>query len=189
MTVLQRFLTVLLLAALVAVAWTALDARRAARSADDELATLRSITLQAEVLSQLAARTPPWAQRGRPILAPGGLSTAASDVLAAAGVPAAALASVSPAAESRIGPAGLGGVRRRAVLTIAPLTLPQLGSVLSAWREVRQDWTIASIDLSPEPSGRNGPPVGSNLPLRAVITVETMFVDLTTGTEAPGGPN
>ena len=195
MNLAQRVLLILIPIALVVFAVSLVKARNAAAEADRALARLAVVHQQVDVIEQLRAKTPAWAQRGRPSLGQGGLATAVNDVLAAAGVPASTLSSLSPAAESFVGIAGGSGedsamtaFRRRAVLTLAPVTLPQTGAVLQAWREAHPDWTIASVDLSPEPTGRNAPAPapGSDLLLRAVIGIETLYVDSSASSPSAG---
>jgi hypothetical protein len=104
-----------------------------------------------------------------------------SAALAAAGLPASALSSLSPEAESPIGEGDLKARRTRAVLTLAPVTLPQLGGFLAAWRSREPQWTVSSIELSPQPGnqspGQSAAAPGGDLPLRAVLGLETLFVD------------
>jgi hypothetical protein len=69
--------------------------------------------------------------------------------------------------------------RTRAVLTLAPLTLPQLGGFLAAWHSREPQWTVSSIELSPQPGNQaqSAAAPGGDLPLRAVLGLETLFVD------------
>lgn len=65
----------------------------------------------------------------------------------------------------------------RAVVTLSPVTLPQLGTFLAAWREREPGWTVSSLDLSPQTDKAEGKAGGRDLPLRVVIGLETLFVD------------
>jgi hypothetical protein len=190
MTMLHRMLILLLLPALAIAAVQFVAARAARDESRRALARLDATVAQVRTIESLSDRTAQWAQRGRPPLAQGGLTTAVNEALASAGLPAASLASLSPAAEMPIAlrPAaasgssdasapGLAAVRQRALLTLAPISLPQVGRFLSAWREAHPDWTISAIDFSPEAPGRREPSPGSDLPLRVVITLETLFVE------------
>lgn len=200
MTILQRILILLLLPAM-GVAAVQLFAARAARAESRSAMNRLEATLgQVRTIETLNTRTASWAQRGRPSLAQGGLTTAVNEALASAGLPAASLASLSPAAEMPIalrpsaasgsGEAntpGLAAVRQRALLTLAPISLPQVGRFLSAWREAHPDWIVSTIDFSPEPPGRREPSPGSDLPLRVVITLETLFVEPAAALPAASG--
>jgi hypothetical protein len=190
MTMLQRILILLLLPALGVAAVQFIAARAARAESRSALNRLEATLGQVRTIETLSARTASWAQRGRPSLAQGGLTTAVNEALAAAGVPAAALASLSPAAEmpvtSQADSSGPVAVRRRASLTLAPISLPQVGRILAAWREAHPDWTISAIDFSPEAPGRREPSPGSDLPLRVVITLETLFVDSSASLSASG---
>src|SRR5690606_2866944 len=100
----------------------------------------------------------------------GTLAERTAGALADAGLPGSALQGVSP--ESQVGGDRSGGVsRRRATLTLAT-TLPQLGRFLGAWRAREPAWTVTGIDLAPEARGEAAP--GSDLPIRAVLTIESI---------------
>jgi hypothetical protein len=191
MTMLQRILILLLLPAMGVAAVQFFAARAARAESRSAMNRLEATLGQVRTIETLNTRTASWAQRGRPSLAQGGLTTAVNEALAAAGVPAAALASLSPAAEmpvtSQAGSSGLVAVRRRASLTLAPISLPQVGRFLGAWREAHPDWTISAIDFSPEAPGRREPSPGSDLPLRVVITLETLFVEPAAASPAASG--
>lgn len=189
MIFLHRALAVLTVLAAAAVIVQGVRAHRAGREADAALDRLAAARGQIRTILALRADTPEWMRRARPSLMPGGaggLAGAANECIAAAGLPQAVLASLSPSTDAPImlGPAaaapgqtGLSVHRRRAVMTLAPLTLPQVGRVLDSWRKSHADWVITSIDLSPDPPGRREPEPGSDLPLRAVLTIETLFVE------------
>jgi hypothetical protein len=190
MTLLQRMLILLLLPALAVAAVQLVTARAARDESRRALSRLEAALSQVRTIETLSARTAEWAHRGRPSLAHGGLTTAVNEALASAGLLASSLSSLSPAAEMPIAlrPAaasgsgeanapGLAAVRQRALLTLAPISLPQVGRFLGAWREAHPDWTISAIDFSPEAPGRREPSPGSDLPLRVVITLETLFVE------------
>ncbi len=200
MTMLQRILILLLLPALAIAAVQLVTARAARDESRRALVRLDATVAQVRTIETLSARTAQWAQRGRPPLAKGGLTTAVNEALASAGLPAASLSSLSPATEMPIAlrPAaasgsgeanapGLAAVRQRALLTLAPISLPQVGRFLAAWREAHPDWIVSAIDFSPEPPGRREPTPGSDLPLRVVITLETLFVEPAAASPAASG--
>jgi hypothetical protein len=64
-------------------------------------------------------------------------------------------------------------------VTLAGVTLPQLGGFLKEWRQREPAWTVSGIDLAPQAPGKKGEAssAGGDLPLRAVIGIETMFVE------------
>lgn len=119
------------------------------------------------------------------------LTAAVSGALAAAGLPASTLASLSPESENAEilnpgaggagGKGGDGGVRialarRRATLVLTPVSLPQLGRFLSAWRDRAPQWTPVRIDLEPRQDGKAQAAPGSDLPLRVTIAIECITV-------------
>jgi len=108
------------------------------------------------------------------------LAPMVSGALGEAGLPALALSSLSPESES-VESSGEGNplraIRRRATLVLAPVTLPQLGRFLSAWRE-RTDaalWTVARLDIEPQREHPFAP--GSDLPLRVVVGLECVTME------------
>jgi hypothetical protein len=73
--------------------------------------------------------------------------------------------------------------RRRAVLTLGSITLPQLGRLLAAWREREPEWIVTSIDATPlqisdKPERGGGVQVapGGDIPARVVIAIERWSV-------------
>jgi hypothetical protein len=162
-----------------AVTVTALGYVEARAGAERQLSAYREVLAQTRELTQLRAKAPAWTRRGRP---PTGLTPRISAALASCGLPASSVASVSPESESALGETDLHARRTRAVVTLTGVTLPQLGSFLGAWRTREPAWTVSSVDLSPQ-NGQGTAGAGSagaaggDLPLRAVIGIETMFVD------------
>jgi hypothetical protein len=159
-----------------AVTVTALGYAEARAGAVRQLFVYHDALSQTRELTQLQAKAPAWIRCGRP---PTGLTPRISAALASCGQPASSVASVSPESESSMGETDLHARRTRAVVTLSGVTLPQLGSFLGAWRAREPAWTIASVDLAPQ-TGSGGaavPGAGGDLPLRAVIEIETMFVD------------
>jgi hypothetical protein len=141
-------------------------------AAQREVAALRATQDQVREIAALRAAIPAWAAKGPP---PSGLAQRVSGALAAAGLPATALASLSAENDLAAGPPELRARRRRATLTLAGVTLPRVGALLAAWREREPDWTIAAVELNPEQG--KAPPQGGDLPLRAVITLEALYID------------
>lgn len=104
---------------------------------------------------------------------PARLATTIGEVLAAAGLPASTLANLSPESElQERTDQQVRLLRKRATLTLTPLTLPQFGRYLDEWRRRLPDWTVARIDL--EPRKDVAPSPGSDLSLRVVITIENL---------------
>lgn len=103
-----------------------------------------------------------------------GLTTRLTASIRAAGLPAAALSSVSPEARTVLSAkGGVTATRARATLTLTGLTLPQLGAFLGQWRASSPAWTPVTIDLAPQPGS---PAVGTDLPLRATIALESISI-------------
>ncbi|MBL8764394.1 MAG: hypothetical protein JNM07_09015 [Phycisphaerae bacterium] len=141
-----------------------------ARETDSARARLAVLHAQASERRTLLAASPrgPMLQ-GPP---PGPLAPRVTGCLEAAGVAASALDSLSGEAESSLG----GEVkRRRATLSLAPLTLPQMGAFLDAWRTRQAEWTPVAIDLAPISGERTRP--GADLPLRAQLVLEVVYLD------------
>lgn len=197
-TTLRTALIIAALASPIALAWTFSQAHAARAEAESAHALVATVESHIAILDRLNSEAPAWTSRQRSAFGQGGMAAAINDALAKAAIPASALASFSPPGEPPATPrstsassssnstasgAPVSPIRRRAVLTLAPVTLPQTGSLLAAWREAHPDWTITSIDLVPEPitastSRRReaASPIlpGTDLPLRAVIAFESL---------------
>lgn len=102
-----------------------------------------------------------------------GLAAKVTSAMAHAGLAGSLLQSLSPEAQTPI-PAnrGAAAVRERATLSLQGLTLPQVGRFLDAWRAAEPSWVVSSIELSPM-SSKDA--TGTDLPLRAVVTIEGLF--------------
>lgn len=134
-------------------------------------ARLELVADQTRELSQLRAQAPPELLRERP--APG-LTARIAGVVAVAGLPQSALQNVTPELETLVTTVRGGKYRRMTVrMTLEPVTLPELGRVLSEWRSAEPLWTVSSIDLSPG----SGAASGSQKRLRAALVIETIFGD------------
>lgn len=176
----RRILSLWLLAALVpgvaiGVAWPrAAAARRDAAAARE---TLDEAVRHADLIVALhvpAAEPPPVTTDP----AAGGLTPRLAAALQQAGLPAGALASLSPEAESlAASQGGLRVMRRRATVTLAGVTLVQVGRFLDAWRSSEPAWIPSRIDLTPV--GGKPPEAGGDLPLRAVVVVEAVTLSQT----------
>lgn len=182
---------------LVATSWGYQNAAKADAFAARRL---QRVTEQSEEYRRLSAALPAWTRSGTDARSGDALAQRVSAAIAAAGLPASALASLSPESQAgndggsrTVGGAG-GGVkieRRRAVLTLGSITLPQLGRLLAAWREREPEWTVTSIDATPlqisdKPErgggagggGGGGVQVapGGDIPARVVIAIERWSV-------------
>jgi hypothetical protein len=146
----------------------------AARS--DSRVALRQLDLvraDAEAIADLRAAAPPESRRHRP---PPGLATRLGDVISKAGLPPSSLQNLTPETESAYGSAGL--KRQVAKLTLDGLTLPELGCFLQEWRTAQPLWTVSSIDITPASARMLATPGhATDRPLRATITIETIFAD------------
>lgn len=150
------------------------SAHAAAAAASSELA--RTADQARQLLVIRAASSSPAAKR-----ASSGLAQRVTASLSRAGLPASALSSLSPEAQSVQVDGDTHVKRQRATLVLASLTLPQLGAFLDAWRTAEPDWNVSSIDLSPAAPG-GAPPgasTGGDLPLRSVLTLESVSIEET----------
>ncbi|HYE03385.1 MAG TPA: hypothetical protein VD963_09140 [Phycisphaerales bacterium] len=162
-------------AALLVTVPPARSARERAAAACAELVRAESDVRE---IMALRAGLPEWTRR-RPSDA--ALAPSVSAALGAAGLSASVLSSLTvndPAAGESDAPAA----RRRATLALTSLTLPELGRFLRAWREREPDWVIASLDIGPEPDRTRprrsaAPGVAEDLPLRAMIGLEALFMN------------
>jgi hypothetical protein len=184
-----RFGLVLLWTATIAVSGSLLlavapGAQKAEAQAAVRIAEYRGLARSAEELARLRiadqSGSQPATQEAEPKLA-----TVVIGALGAAGLPASALASLSPESESGelLSNAARGAiaggarpmlVRRRATLVLTPLTLPQLGRFLTAWHERAPQWTLSRIDIEPRREKDVQP--GADLPLRVTVGLESVTI-------------
>lgn len=143
----------------------------AAAAAERDVARFHEVATAAAELADLARRSP----SDHPPASDGKLALRISAAISAAGLPAASLSSLSPesASTERLD-GGLRLIRRRATLMLTPLTLPQVGRFLDAWRMEAPGWTVSRIDLEPRRETSSSSATGGDLPLRAVIVIETL---------------
>jgi len=177
--------------------WNAGSACLAARSqARTHIARLAAADDQQVRLAALTAELPGWATR----TPTAGLAPRVADALAAAGLPSSLLDNLSAQADSSVAGVNVSAQpgaptvkSRKATLTLASITLPQLGRFLESWRSREPDWVVSNIDLSlvmlttgttpsRAPSTPPGEPSGE-LPLRAVISIESLLVESSGATQ------
>jgi hypothetical protein len=168
-----------------AIGIAARDCTRARSKATTELARLSTVTPQVREIAALRSAAPSWSARAKPGTA---LAPTAAAAIASSGLPPSALSNVSPEAQTTVGDGQFKAVRQRATITLTSVTLPDIGRFLDAWRLAEPDWTIAGVDLSPVGDTRRMTPTpGSDLPLRAVIIVESMTMQSPSNRFLPGG--
>ena len=135
--------------AAVLVLLTAFGVRagRAQREAHREVVRFEAVALRVPKLRDLETSLVKPAGGEDP---PGGLTGRVSDAIQHAGLPAAALASLSPEAEVAVGSDGASAGRRRATLVLTGVTLPQVGAFLHTWAGMQPSWTCL-LYTSPSP--------------------------------------
>jgi hypothetical protein len=159
------------------VAWGGLSWTRAARAERVQMQRLNRLNACVKDLDTLRSKLPDWSANARPS---GTLAPQVSAAISAAGLPASAMLSLSADPEMPAPAKGIQANRRRATLVLAPVTLPQLGAFLQTWRQRQPAWVISQLDVSPEPEGKkkdDAAMVGGDLPLRSVMTFETLWLD------------
>lgn len=73
-------------------------------------------------------------------------------------------------------------VQERVAIKLEPLTLLELGTFLKAWQSTEPCWSISQIDVAPILADRGASPApGSDLPVRASMTLETLTLKATRG--------
>lgn len=149
-----------------------LSARRAAQHAGVRLVQVAD---SVKALRQLREVTTSGATGRRPTP---GLTGQVTDVLAHAGIPLAAMTSLAPEAETELGRIGdTVRMRQAARLGLEPITLPQLGQFLQAWRAQHPEWTIASLQLTPLPGRQARSARTTPGPLRVYMVMECRYID------------
>jgi tetratricopeptide (TPR) repeat protein len=144
-------LTIFRLAAAVGVllaclaAWRAASASREAAALHNQASTLAQ---RVDEIERLRPRRATALLASRPTES---VSAALREALAAAGVGDAPLRSVAPGADEplRTGNAEEAEYRRQSVsVTLAPITVRQLGAFLAAWRDAEPAWIVTRLDLT-----------------------------------------
>jgi hypothetical protein len=168
----RTLIALLALAATLLVGWRTLAWRRAAA----EFASAASFRT---AVSEKTARI--GTLRAQPAVSGFGARPAddviplANRVLDTAAIPLPRLRSVQPEADRAI-PDDKDGRRAATVrLAIEPLTIPELGGFLTAWRSTQQVWSVSRIDLSAMSQGQPGAKASGNY--RATITVTATYLD------------
>lgn len=154
---------------------SSLVAARARVEAELALSDLSTVVQDAQELIQLRETSPVIGSSAapRPV---SGLPQRITAVLASRGLAAATLASFSSAGpvrgrQTRDAPRG-----ERASLVLAPITLPEFGGFLAAWRRDEPGWIVTSIDLAPDATAKRearasrGP---SAIALRALLELQS----------------
>lgn len=150
-------------ASLAVAAWSGARALGARAEAVGARAALAHVVAEAGELAALRSDAPDVTD-ARPASE---LPARVTAVLATCGLPASAVQNFS--AEPSRRDAREGVHRERASLVLGQVTLPQAGRFLAAWRDAEPGWVVTSIDLSP--GGTT--PGGGDLPLRALLTLES----------------
>jgi hypothetical protein len=101
------------------------------------------------------------------------LATRVSAALAASGLEQSTLAGLSPESLSQQSGSQT-TLRSRATLTLQNLTLPELGTFIAAWRDREPAWSITSLEMAPLANARAIQKPGADLPIRAVLILETL---------------
>lgn len=152
------------------------SASTAYTAAQTRVAAFRGLADRVREFDRLQAQVAHW-----PALpADTSLAQEISAALAAAGLPASALANLSPDSGIAVpGSApGAGLTQLRAGLTLNDITLPQLGRFLAEWRHRQPAWTVTGIDLTPEQANADAArAIGGDLPLQAVLIIESIVTD------------
>ena len=165
LVVLWSIAMVLTLAAVVATAPSAVRARAHAVMQSARVAQVDGLVQR---ISARRTTSPAWAARDSGASLPERLATA----VAAAGLPANVLVSVSPGAEEQLS-AEPPLRRQKATVLLGGLTLPQLAKVLDQWRTAEPAWVVSAIEIAPEKAdSKSKAEPGADLPLRTTLGIE-----------------
>lgn len=105
-------------------------------------------------------------------------------MLASGGLPASTLASLSVQEETvRTSATDASFLRRRGIVILSPITLPQLGGCLERFEAAGTPWTITTLEVTPVPG--NVQPLGQDLALRVTLTLEALQSTRTSARSAP----
>lgn len=157
--------TVALASIALALVPAALSAARAAERASVAAARLEQARAHVTAIGSTRAALPATTSQG--------LAEAAIAALAAAGLPAGSLESLTPDA----GSISAGPVERRRATMSLRCTLPETGKLMDVWPRLVPGWTITAADLSPNhQAGREATAhTPGPVPLRVILTLEGVF--------------
>ena len=171
MSRLQRAVILVLAAAAALIVGTRVVAWRSAATAFDRATADRASV--AEKAARIASLRSQPAVNGFGARPGDDVMSLATRVLDAAHVPAARLRSVQPDADRTVADDRDGRRAATVRLSLEPLTAPELGAFLAAWRSAQQVWSVARIDMNAiPPSGST--PAGN---YRATVTVSATYLD------------
>lgn len=151
----------------VMVGWTGRSAMRAQAESAEARLELKAVSRQACEIVRLRAASETMALPERSSTP---LATKVSAAMERCGFQPGTLQSLSP---ESVTDGGSGCIRQRATLTLAGLSLAQLGAFLGEWRD--GDYAVSSIDLTPLERPTSAASPGADGPLRAVLTLEGLF--------------
>lgn len=176
----QRVLLVLLgLVISVTIGWRSLAWRAAAADFDRAFSEHADVAAKSARAAALRALAPVSGFGSRPTE---DVIQLANRVLEAATLPPARLRSVQSEMDRAIQDDREGRRLTMARLSLEPLTVPELGAFLSAWRNRQQVWSVTRIELSALTPTRDGPVARGQGQYRASITVSASYIDNATGT-------
>lgn len=172
----------LVLACVAAIAWSVQRERSALRDALDAVSTVERVDAGLKRLESLSVQRPAWVDRAAPEAE---LAKRLAATLGQNALPASSLANVEPDAPAPVGrlddqQTGPLIKRARASVTLRPLTLPEVGRFLDAFRQREPDWTITSVRIEPERLAKTPPNSSSmprDLPLVVALSVESLYVE------------
>lgn len=178
----HRLLLVLLGLACVAVlGWRCVAWQAAATEFDQAYAEHAEVAAQSARVTALRALPPVSGYGSRPAE---DVIQLANRTLEAATLPPARLRGVQPEPDRAIQDDREGRRLATARLSLEPLTVPELGAYLAAWRSRQQVWSVARIELNAITPARDGSSSHSQGQYRVSVTVSASYVD-----EAPSsGP-
>lgn len=182
----RAVLVLLLMFGVLLLAIAGYRATRAGAAAAAAERRAQNLVAAAREIDTIRAELPTWAVVASPDA--DSLAKRAGQTVASAGLPASSLSSFSTQTES-VGsptPSGARIQRRRASIVLSGITLPQLGSFLTAWRSQEPDWMIVTIDITQDgldssgragrgsAGGAGGSGGGGDLPIRVVLAAESL---------------
>ncbi len=194
-------LAALFLACLVTLAWS--GARYASARGDLHTATARYASVASNVaeIQRLRGTQATIASAARP---QPNLSGQISDTLVEAGLSPNLLTSLAPDPDMPVTIGSSHDYRRQSArLTLDPLSVPDLGRFLGSWTSAQPEWTVSAITMTPitlaaQPRANGVAPgraeddrdaVSPNRRVRAVLTIECLYLDRSASPEPNVNPN
>lgn len=178
--------TIIVLASVAAVALASFRFATAQSEHRAAVAALDKVRTDTQTIASARAALPAWAISAQANSDDDLFAQRVAAAVASVGLGGSSVTSIN--VDALGGAPSTGGVRvarRTATVTLGSITLPQLGNLLQAWRSREPAWTVTGIAIDPGSPAQAQP--GADIPLRVVLSMETISIAHSASTAATTG--